>query len=163
MTDRVYDKAFDLLMINEGGYVNNPHDKGGETKYGISKKAYPDLDIAALTLAEAKSIYYADYWLRAKCDKLPDALSVAVFDYAVNSGIKRAIKDMQKVLGVTIDGIIGNQTIGASIRKPLKQTIEKYIEERQNFVTSLKDFAHFGKGWAARIKRVKGVCETLCG
>ena len=57
MTEFVWDSAFDLLMLNEGGYVNNPNDPGGETKYGVSKKAYPDIDIENLTLEQAKKIY----------------------------------------------------------------------------------------------------------
>lgn len=163
MTDKAWDKAFDLLMINEGGYVNDPNDAGGETKYGISKKAYPNLNIADLTLDEAKAIYFRDYWLKCKCDKLPDCLSVAVFDYSVNSGIKRAVKTLQSVLGVTVDGIIGNQTIGASMSKPLKITLEKYQNERMDFLMSLSSFQRYGKGWTARVNRVTKFCEGLCG
>lgn len=163
MTDRIYDKAFDLLMINEGGYVNDKHDKGGETKYGISARAYPEFDIKNLTLDDAKRIYFCDYWLRCKCDKLPDCLSVAVFDYAVNSGIKRAIKTLQKILGVTVDGIIGNQTIGACASKPLRETLNKYQDERLDFLISLESFSRYGKGWTTRINRVRKFCEGLCG
>ena len=84
MTFRVWNKAFDLLMVNEGGYVDDKKDTGGETKYGISKKQYPDLDIPSLTMWQARDIYYRDYWTRCKCDLLPDCLSVMVFDFAVN-------------------------------------------------------------------------------
>lgn len=163
MTDRIYDKAFDLLMINEGGYVNDKHDKGGETKYGISARAYPDLEIKNLTLDQAKGIYFRDYWLRCKCDKIADALSVAVFDYAVNSGVKRAIKDLQKVLRVEVDGVIGNQTLGACARLPLKTIVTQYLNARMDLLTSLPSFARYGKGWTARIDRVRKFCEGLCG
>jgi hypothetical protein len=73
----------------EGGYVNDPDDPGGETKYGISKRAYPDIDIKNLTKAQAKSIYHQDYWIPAGCDKLPWPLCLVVFDTAVNMGLKR--------------------------------------------------------------------------
>lgn len=161
MTNRIWDSAFDLLMLNEGGYVNNQHDKGGKTKYGISKTAYPDLDIENLTLEQAKGIYKKDYWNRCKCDDLPDALSVAVFDFAVNSGVKRAIKYLQLSLGVTADGIIGNQTLGACNRLPIKNILEDYLNKRLQYLMSLKDFKYFGNGWGKRINRVRNFCERL--
>lgn len=161
MTEIVFNKAFDLLMQNEGEYVNDPHDIGGETNYGISKKAYPQLDIANLTLAQAKEIYHRDYWLRCKCDVLPDALSVAVFDYAVNSGVKRAVKDLQLALGVPADGVAGNQTIGAANRLPLRSVLTVYMDKRLTFLTSLKSWKRYGTGWGVRIKRVREFCEGL--
>lgn len=161
MTALIWDRAFDLLMINEGGYVNNCHDSGGETKYGISKKAYPDLDICNLTLEQAKEIYKRDYWNRCKCDYLPDSLSVAVFDFAVNSGVSRAVKYLQTSLGVKADGIIGNQTLGAANRLPIKRVLEDYMNLRLDFLMSLKDWKYFGKGWGKRIDRVRNFCEGL--
>ena len=161
MTARVWNTAFDLLMINEGGYVNNPHDKGGVTKYGISKKAYPNEDIENLTLDRAKEIYYRDYWTRCKCDNLPDSLSIAVFDFAVNSGIKTAIKKLQIALGITADGIIGNQTVGACNRLPVKRVLDDYMDLRLDYLMSLKSWKHFGNGWGKRVERTKKKCEEL--
>lgn len=175
MTDKVFNAAIDILLLNEGGYQCLENDRGNwtsgkigigklkGTKYGISAMCYPDLDIPNLTLDDAKAIYYRDYWLRCKCNRLPDVLSIAVFDYAVNSGIKRAIKTLQKVLGVAVDGIIGNQTIGACFTQPLKETLYKYQDERLDFLISLESFSRYGKGWTARVNRVKKVCEELCG
>lgn len=161
MTETVFNNAFNLILINEGGYVNDPHDKGGETKYGISKTAYPNIDIKNLTLEQARAIYHRDYWLRCKCEFLPDALSVAVFDYAVNSGCRRAIKDLQAVLGVAVDGIIGNQTIGAANRIPQRKVLSEYLDKRLNYLMSLKSWARYGNGWGNRIKRVREFCENL--
>lgn len=161
MTALIYDKAFDLLMVNEGGYVNNCHDKGGETKYGISKKAYPDLDICNLTVEQAKAIYKKDYWDRCKCDYLPDALSVALFDFAVNSGVSRAVKYLQTSLCLKADGIIGNATIGAANRLPVRDVLDDYLDRRLTFLMGLKDFKHFGKGWSERVARVRKFCEEL--
>lgn len=159
MTEFVWDSAFDLLMLNEGGYVNNPNDPGGATKYGISKKAYPDLDIENLTLEQAKKIYKSDYWDRCKCSFIPDALSIALFDFAVNSGTKTAIKYLQKSLDVSVDGVIGNQTIGACNREPTKKVLEKYMDLRLDFLMSLKNWKYFGNGWGKRINRTKQMCE----
>jgi len=75
----------------EGGekYTNDPVDPGGETKYGISKRSYPDVDIKSLTRQEAERIYFKDYWLKAGCDKMEDKLGIVVFDSAVNCGVGR--------------------------------------------------------------------------
>lgn len=161
MSETVFNNAFNLVLINEGGYVNDPHDTGGETKYGISKKAYPNIDIKNLSLEQARTIYHRDYWQRCNCEFLPDALSVAVFDYAVNSGVKRAIKDLQAVLGVAVDGIIGNQTIGAANRIPQRKVLSEYLDKRLNYLMSLKSWARYGNGWGKRVKRVKDFCEGL--
>lgn len=161
MSETVFNTAFNLILINEGGYVNDPHDKGGETKYGISKRAYPNIDIKNLTLEQARAIYHRDYWLRCKCEFLPDALSVAVFDYAVNSGVKRAIKDLQRSLGVSVDGIIGNQTVCAANRIPQRKVLSDYLDKRLNYLMSLKSWARYGNGWGNRVKRVREFCEGL--
>lgn len=161
MTEAVWNKAFSLLMENEGGYVNDSRDSGGETKYGISKRAYPNVDIKSLTLEQAKEIYHRDYWNRCKCDVLPDYLSVAVFDYAVNSGVKRAVKDLQKALNIPADGVVGNQTIGASNTQPPYKVLKEYMDRRLNFLTSLKAWKYYGNGWLKRIRRVQEVCEGV--
>lgn len=174
MTDKVWELAKNTTLAREGDFQNDKDDRGnwtsgkigvGElkgTKYGICAMSYPDIDIENLTLDEALKLYYRDYWAKCKCDKLPDCLSVAVFDYAFNSGITKAIKDLQKVLGVVVDGKIGNQTIGASYSKPLKVTLFRYFEERMNFLTGLANFKKYGKGWTARVNNIKKICEGLC-
>ncbi len=110
----IFPKAVQFVLEAEGGYSNNPNDPGGETNYGISKKAYPDLDIKQLTRDRAISIYRRDYWLTCQCDKLPPALAIAVFGSAVNHGTHEAIKLLQQSLGVTTDGLIGPQTLRAA-------------------------------------------------
>ena len=95
MTDN-FEKAVDIVLKFEGGYSNNPLDSGGETKYGISKSAYPYLDIATLTLEKAKAIYYNDYWLRSGAALLPWPLSLIHFDTAVNMGVSRAKSFLDK-------------------------------------------------------------------
>ena len=173
MTARVFMAALEILIESEGGFSDDKRDKGnwtsgkigiGElkgTKYGISAMAYPDLDIKNLTIAQAMEIYHRDYWERCKCDYIPDALSVAVFDFAVNSGIKTAIKKLQIALGVTADGIIGNQTVGACNRLPAKKVLEDYINLRLDYLMSLKKWSIYGKGWGNRVERTKKFCEGL--
>lgn len=114
--DPVFTKAFEALIKKEGGYINNKSDSGGETKYGISKKAYPNINILKLTTEEAKTIYYFDYWLPSKCSVLPPMIACKFFDMCVNMGRKQATKLLQRAIranGITIaeDGIIGPQTL----------------------------------------------------
>ena len=161
MTGKVWDSAFRLLLENEGGLVDDKNDSGGITKYGISKKAYPNLDIPSLTLWQAQDIYRRDYWERCKCDYIPDALSVAVFDFAVNSGIKTAIKKLQIALGVTADGIIGNQTVGVCNRLPVKKVLDDYMDLRLDYLMSLPKWKYYGNGWGKRVERTKKKCEEL--
>ena len=85
-----FDRSIAFVLKHEGGYINNSRDIGGETKYGISKRAYPTVDIKNLTEEQAKEIYLTDYWIKAECDKLEWPLCVIHFDTAVNMGVARA-------------------------------------------------------------------------
>lgn len=87
--------AINRVIQREGGYVNDPDDVGGETKFGISKNAYPKLDIANLTEAEAARIYKRDYWDRINADKLPANIREMAFDAAVNQGVAWTRKALQ--------------------------------------------------------------------
>lgn len=94
------------------GYVNDPDDRGGETKFGVAKNANSDLDISALTWSQAKTVYYNRYWIAGKCDKMPGRVAVLHFDVCINSGIGRAAIFLQRALNVTPDGAIGPATLG---------------------------------------------------
>jgi Glycosyl hydrolase 108 len=83
-------KSLKFVLKWEGGYVNDPQDPGGETKWGISKRSYPHVDISALTPDQAARIYFEDYWLESGCDKLDSPFNTVVFDTAVNCGVGRA-------------------------------------------------------------------------
>ncbi len=85
-----FESAMDFVLKWEGGYVYDPKDPGGETKWGISKSAYPTLDIKDLTEQEARDIYRVDYWEKLGCDYLLWPVNLVVFDTAVNMGAKRA-------------------------------------------------------------------------
>ncbi|MDR2781648.1 MAG: hypothetical protein LBB21_04325 [Holosporaceae bacterium] len=112
-------KAFEYLMYHEGGYVNDKQDAGGETKYGISKRSYPHLDIKNLTQDQARQIYFADFWMKSKCEDIVDEnVAIKLFDLAVHAGIPQAVKLIQRALRATEtqvveDGIIGPATLAA--------------------------------------------------
>lgn len=144
-------KAFSALIDNEGGYVNDPNDRGGETKFGISKKQYPELNIKDLTLDKAKDIYYTDYWLRAHCNEMHYALAFEVFDAAVNHGQTKAIMLLQEALDVADDGKIGPVTRAKLASMNLNDLLLRYSAYRLKFFTKLTTWDHHGRGWARRI------------
>src|SRR5690606_21344731 len=120
--DERFLRAVEVVLKHEGGYVHDPRDPGGETKYGISKRSYPELDIARLTREDAIAIYYRDWWQRYGYDRLQnDAIATKLLDMAVNMGPATAHRLLQEALvflgyDIAVDGIIGLQTIGAANR-----------------------------------------------
>ena len=144
-----FDAAFSHVVDLEGGYSNDPHDPGGETKFGISKRSYPKEDIATLTIQRAKEIYLSDYWNKCRCDELPYPLDYYVLDAAVNQGVSKAIKMLQEVVGVKQDGIIGLVTIKAAHTR--HDTAHLYMAERAVRYFATENFYLFGKGWLKRI------------
>jgi len=123
----------------EGGYVNDPADPGGETKYGISKRSYPDVDIKALTREEANRIYYNDYWLKSGADKLDKDLALVFFDACVNVGIRRATEWLAKVKDE------GNKERAARLFNQHRIAYYNSLVEKK---PSLKKFH---KGWLNRV------------
>jgi lysozyme family protein len=153
-----FDQCFDKLISHEGGYVNDPRDPGGETKFGISKRAYPQVDIKNLTLDAAKAIYKRDYWDRAQCDKLPPQVAYLLFDAAVNSGIGQAIRFLQRAVNLADDGVIGPMTLAAVGRSDAEAISARFLGQRLEFMTKLTTWDTFGKGWARRIAdQLKGI------
>ncbi len=146
-----FDTAFRLLIGHEGGYVNNPADPGGETKYGISKRSHPGEDIVGMTLERAKQIYKHEYWGPAGCDTVPAAIKFDLFDMAVNAGPRTAIRALQRAAGETDDGIIGPLTLQAVSSMPAARLIARFNGERLEHMASLPHWPAFGRGWARRI------------
>ena len=145
-----FDQAFDRLMTLEGGYVNDPADPGGETKWGISKRSYPLVNIAALTREQAKEIYMRDFWTRGKMDQYDPAIAFQVFDFSVNSGIETALRKMQSAVGVADDGFVGPITTEALKAMSPADFIMRFTAERIDFWTRLSTWPTFGRGWARR-------------
>lgn len=145
-----FDQAFDRLIGNEGGYTNNPADPGGETNWGISKRSYPNVDIANLTREGAKAIYLQDFWQRGQMDQYDPAIAFQVFDAAVNHGIETAVRLLQQAAGVADDGHIGPVTVAAVKAKSVTDMLMLFIARRIKFWTKLSTWPTFGKGWANR-------------
>ena len=146
-----FDLAFKAVIGHEGGYVNHPSDPGGETKFGISKRSYPGVDIKNLTLDQAKEIYRKDFWDKLHLDELPDVIRFDLFDAAVNSGVATAIKFLQKACEVNADGKLGSITIGAANRIDPQALDKRLSAYRLLYLVSLRTFPTFGKGWITRV------------
>jgi lysozyme family protein len=143
------------ILKAEGGYVNSPHDPGGETKYGISKRAYPNEDIANLTVDRAIEIYRNDYWYAIRGYDLPPPLALLVMDHAVNAGVSAASVMLQKLIDVPADGIIGPQTVASAQAfwdRHGTNTLEWYSRERILFYSRLAGWKHWARGWTHRVQ-----------
>jgi lysozyme family protein len=117
-----FDNALTFTLRFEGVDSDDPRDPGGRTRFGISSRGHPDLDIPALTRDQARDVYYREYWLPLDLDALPEELAKCVFDTAVNAGPKRAVRWLQQALnrhvsGITlaVDGRIGPKTQAACV------------------------------------------------
>lgn len=138
-------------MGTEGGYVNNLNDPGGETKFGISKHSYPNIDIKNLTREEARQIYLNDFWNKLEMDSLPQSVVYQLFDFAINSGISTSIRYFQRALNVADDGYFGPISRLAAHKANECDMIMNLNAERLDFMTRLSNWPNAGKGWARRI------------
>lgn len=108
-----FNRALDFVLAHEGCFSDDPSDPGGLTRWGISQNNHPDVNIFTLTREKAIEIYKAEYWNTCRCGDMPPMLAFVVFDMAVNQGVAIAIRDLQKVLSVKVDGIIGPETMAS--------------------------------------------------
>lgn len=146
-----FDDAFEILVGHEGGYVNDPNDPGGETKYGISKRSYPAENIGAMTLDRAKTIYKRDFWDKARCDELDPVLAFQVFDAAVNSGVSASVKWLQQAAGAVADGAFGPNTMRAVQAIPAGALAARMTGWRLLAMTDMRGWRNYSKGWARRL------------
>lgn len=146
-----FNNLIERILGHEGGYVNDSRDPGGETKWGISKRAYPNLDIASLTREQAIEIYRRDFWSKVHADQLEDGVAFQLLDSAINSGITTSIRFLQRAIGVADDGVFGAVSLGALQGKTETDVVMLFIGERLDYMTRLKNWPDHGKGWARRI------------
>lgn len=163
MAAESFDRALALVLDLEGGFVADPRDPGGATRYGITRATLSRArgrpasvaDVKALTRAEAGAIYRKSYWAEVGGDALPPGLDLAIFDFGVNSGPARAIKALQDALGVTADGRLGPATRAALASCDPAATVRRVTADRLGFMRRLSTWTAFGRGWTARVTRVE--------
>ena len=155
-----FEKCLEIILHHEGGYVNHPKDPGGETNLGVTKRVYEEWggtkDMKDLTVEDVAPIYKKNYWDKVRGDDLPNGLDLCIFDFAVNAGPGRAAKMIQKMIGVTVDGGIGPNTLRAlglyeEEVGGVAEVILEYQKQRQAYYESLSTFDTFGRGWTRRV------------
>lgn len=111
----MFDKALQFVLKWEGGYVNDPNDKGGATNKGITQRTYNAWlsskgknlkDVRHITDSEVREIYYNNYWLKAGCDKMSEKFAILAFDTAVNMGVSRVREFLNYAKYVSTDKFI---------------------------------------------------------
>ncbi len=164
-----FDASFGMLMVHEGGYVNNSADPGGMTNLGVTKRAWEkyvghpvsEADMRALTPDRVKSFYKTEYWDKIHGDDLPAGLDYCVNDTCVNSGPGRAVMLLQGVLGLKEDGALGPVTLAAVRERDPHDIVPAYCEARLDFMKTLPTWHVFGEGWEPRVERVQAEALSL--
>ena len=171
-SNQAFDRALQFVLRWEGGYSNHPADTGGETNKGIThttydayrrRKGLPKRSVRYLEQHELEAIYHEQYWIPAGCDLLPAKLALIHFDWAVNSGVNRAVKALQSVVGTNADGVIGPNT-KAAISRCLQAHSEAwmcsaYCMVRENCYRRWATGSQrvFLTGWLNRLAAVRSV------
>ncbi len=147
------------------GYTNDPHDHGGETKYGIAKTANPNIDVTHLDYDGAKAVYYANYWLNGKCDKMNGRLAALHFDSAVQHGSGTAAKFVQRAINVNADGAIGPVSLASLNSKDPVTICNLVCDQREKFYNAIvsRDPTQniYLKGWLRRVTEMRAFVTDL--
>jgi len=169
-----FDRCLALLLKHEGGFSNHPSDPGGMTNLGVTARVWEEWvghpvdekQMKTLTPELVAPLYRKKYWNACRADELISGVDYAVFDFAVNSGVGRATKNLQTCVGLLPDGGLGPVTVATvNLYKAdkLKTLVEEYCNSRLQFLKSLKTFPIFGAGWEKRVKEVQEVSLKMLG
>jgi lysozyme family protein len=166
-----------MVLVHEGGYVDNPKDPGGATNKGVTQAVYdgwrrsrdlPKRPVSQLGDDELELIYRERFWETVRGDSLPAGIDYATFDGSVNSGPTQAAKWLQRALKVTADGKIGPQTIAAAHAANAAAVIDDMLDQRLAFMKKIKHrstgellWTTFGRGWQKRIDGVRRDAKAM--
>lgn len=167
--DSNFEASLRAVLKHEGGYVDHPKDPGGATNKGITlatfrrhvKRDGTKADLRKLTVDQAAIVYRKQYWDAVLGAELPSGLDYAVFDFGVNSGPARAVRELQKLIGAKVDGLVGPQTLAAVRTANIDELIDDLCARRLAYVRSLKTWPTFGKGWTSRIAGVRKLALAM--
>lgn len=171
MSISAFERCLARVFVAEGGYVDHPSDPGGATNLGITRRTLAawrgiepwwHLDkqaVRQLGRQEAADIYLARFWRPCGGDAMPAGLDLAVFDFAVHSGPKRAVRALQVLVGAVPDGIVGTNTksaLAGAVRKSgIEAVLRRFFSARLKFLKRLPHYRKFARGWRARISTMR--------
>jgi len=153
-----------FVLVHEGGWSDHPKDPGGATMKGVTQAVYsayrdrmgmPPQSVRSITDQELESIYRRQYWNVVRGDDLPPGVNYAVFDFAVNSGPRRAVEFLQRIVGSDVDGMIGERTLAAVKATDPAYVIAALCAARLAWLKRLRTWPTFGRGWERRVVGVK--------
>ena len=165
-----FDACLSHTLRWEGGYSDHPADPGGKTYRGVTQATYDawrrtnghaSRPVTQMSDEEMRAIYRSQYWDAVRADDLPRGVDLATFDYAVNSGPARAARDLQAVLGVTRDGVVGNLTLAAMQGQSASTVSSTLCDRRLKFVRGLSGYSTFGRGWERRIADIRAQSQAM--
>lgn len=165
-------KIIDHVFVLEGGWVDHPSDSAGCTQMGITRaslssyrgKTVTCSDVRNVSKAEATNIYKKNYWDKIKGDDI-NSQNVAnlLFDFAVNSGVNKASKSIQELVGVSQDGIIGSKTIEAINKQDAEELFNRLKQYRRSYYDAIvrnnPSQKAFIRGWTNRLNSFKFECD----
>lgn len=155
MTSANFEASYEATLVYEGGFANNPKDPGGRTMKGVTQRTFdaylkskgsPSRDVKSINDTELRDIYRSDYWNKVDGDTLPSGVDMATYDYGVNSGPSRALRDLKAV----------------QVKSPV-DTIKALCAKRLSFLHALRTWGTFGKGWTTRVSTVEAKSLKLAG
>ncbi len=163
--------CLEFVLAHEGGWSDHPRDPGGATMKGVTLSTYMGYlgrkaskeELRNITEQHLEDIYKVLYWDKVKCDGLAAGVDLVVFDMAVNSGVARSAKILQRCVGAVPDGVIGPKTMDLVNGIPAKDIIIKFSDGRENFYKTLPTFDTFGKGWLRRTKECEDTALAMIG
>lgn len=165
-----FDECLALTLRAEGGFSDRADDPGGATNMGITQATLSGLrghaaskaEVRALTRAEAVEIYRKVYWAAVRGDELPIGVDAVVFDHAVNSGPKSAVRALQGALGFKQDGIIRRSCLSAAQGADAAALVRDLCAARMNFLRRLSTWIVFRRGWTARMETLETAALAMC-
>lgn len=171
MAEETFEMVKPYLLAHEGGYVDHPRDPGGATNFGITigtlsnwrGRKVSKREVKELTREEAMQIYKAQYWNTIRADELPMGVDYCCYDYSVNSGPSRSAKELQRVVGASVDGVVGLETLGRirECGKTPSEIVNEICDRRLRFMQRLDTWPTFGTGWSRRVADVRSKATAL--
>jgi len=170
-------KSFDLVMKSEGGFSDDPKDKGnwmpdgrpGYTNLGVTMATWEMYverksniqEMRSLTHADVEPLYRRLFWDRLWCDKMPAGIDYLLFDFAVNAGVSKCVMLLQEAVGAHVDGRMGPLTFAATVTHDADDLIDKFSLAKEKHYRSLSNFDVYGKGWLNRIATARIEADNM--